>query len=173
MIDERSGDTRHEVVAYKRGLSLRETLRGAVSRFLPASIGSLAVGGALLDSSGPNWWIEFVVGITGFAGFLTLGFGLGLLVLQRRLFPDAGVDGRRSVLAGLLSPLAMAIGGSLFITTGLGMAEAAGLLVLVGVVLAVVFFFPWLTPTPESMRGAKYSFDPVDDAYDLGPLLEE
>ena len=48
-------------------------------------------------------------------------------------------------------------------TTGLSLGglEAAGLLILIGMVMAGLMFFAWLTPTPDSVYEAET--EPADD----------
>jgi hypothetical protein len=68
--------------------------------------------------------------------------GLGLEAIRRWLRRDAGIDGRRSFLAGLMSP------GVLFRIDIGGVGRAltrVGLLALVGMAIAVVLFFRWLS----------------------------
>ena len=84
-----------EVVPYERGLSIKEVLRGALSRFLPASVLSMGAVGAAVVMPGPGQWLGWLVAVLGFAGALTGGFGLGLVALKRWLYPDADVAGRR------------------------------------------------------------------------------
>ena len=135
------------VISLERGLPRKQILRGAFGRFLP---GSLISGGGML---GVMSYIdgfqlfEFLAGVFFFGGLLTLGFGIGMEGLRRWLYQDAEVDGRRSVVAGLLSPLALFISVALFqpIFTLFG----PGVFFLVGIVMAVVMYFPWLSPTPE------------------------
>ena len=137
-----------ELAPYERGVSLRETIRGAFTRFLPGSVvglfGILAYGGF------PNFLVN-LPGYVGLVGSLTLGFGLGLEAMRRWLYPDAKVEGSRSVVAGLM-------GGPLwFAWIALGPSIPGligyGVFVLMGLVLALLMFFAWLTPTPEHMRG--------------------
>ena len=152
-----------EVVPYERGLSIREVLRGTLSRFLPASVLSMGAVGAAAGMAGPG--LDWLVGVLGFAGALTGGFGLGMVALKRWLYPDADVAGRRSVVAGLLSPLAVFI--SVVLGSGLSHpAQVPVVLALIGGVMAVSMFFAWLSPTPEVMRGPQYGSDPSE-----GPWL--
>ena len=139
-----------EVVPYERGLSIQEVLRGALSRFFPASALSMGAVGAAVGMPGPGQWLGWLGGVLGFAGALTVGFGLGLVALKRWLYPDADVAGRRSVVAGLLSPLAVFI--SVAVGSGLSQAQVPVVLALIGGVMAVGMFFAWLSPTPEAMR---------------------
>ena len=101
---------------------------------------ALAVGG-----SGP-FGIEPLLLVGGLASGLTLGFGLGLTALRRFLYPDAAVDKRRSLLAGLCSPLYLGL-VSIF-TQGATLTEVAGFSVLTGAAVGLALFFPWLSRTP-------------------------
>jgi hypothetical protein len=78
---------------------------------------------------------------------LALGYGIGLEGLRRWLFPDAGVDGRRSLVAGIVSPLALFTWVTVVAESlgGLTLPVGVGVLLLVGFLMAVVMFFPWLT----------------------------
>ena len=142
-----------EVMPGKRGLTVKETLGATLTRFLPSSL--LSVGAVFLLSGGRGG-LEPLILVLLFSGFLTLGFGVGLESLRRWLYPEADVSGRRSVLAGLLSPLAWLVASftvePLGAIVGLGVGDFffyAGLPSLVGVVLALGMFFPWLTPARD------------------------
>lgn len=90
-----------------RGVSLRETVGGTLTRFLPGSL--IVILPFMLEpflnpgAWGPLTW----AGAT--TGSLTIGFALGLEAPRRWLYPDAAVDGRRSLIAGVLAPLALGI----------------------------------------------------------------
>ena len=138
------------VVPYRRGVSLRSTLRGVFKRFLPATglfYGGAAILGMFFE---PSAWLIPAMGLV--AAGLTTGFGLGLEVLRRWLYPDARVDGRRSVVAGLLSPFALMAAAVLAFPDGMGPVKLTLVVVLTGVLLALAMFFPWLTPTPAEQR---------------------
>ena len=98
---------------------------------------------------------------------MTLGFGVGLTGLRRWLYPDAKVEGRRSLIAGLLSPFVvfMAAGFS----GGLTIVPFVAVLVLVGVIMALAMFFAWLSPTPDEMLGPEYGVDASEDPPKLRP----
>ncbi len=144
-----------EVMPGKRGLTVKETLGGTLTRFLPSSL--LSVGAAwALFGVGVDDLRDLLMLVLLFSGLLTLGFGVGLEGLRRWLYPEADVGGRRSVLAGLLSPLAWLVASftvePLEAIVGLGVGDFfyyAGLPGLVGVVLALGMFFPWLTPARD------------------------
>jgi len=124
-----------------------EVVTATLGRFLPASIitafVSLAVvSGFPLESE----WIFMPM----MAGILMIGFGIGLEVLRSFgfLHRDVNVRGRRSVIAGILSPFAYA--GLAFLVTRFSdlrgtFLPAIGMsaLFLIGVVLAFVMFFPF------------------------------
>ncbi len=73
------------------------------------------------------------------------GYGAALAVMRRWLYPDAGVDGRRSVVAGLFSPLALGIASAFM--QGAQRPTQALASVLAGAAMALVLYFPWLQPT--------------------------
>jgi hypothetical protein len=152
-----------EVAEYKRGLSLREIVKGVVTRFLPASVVSLL--GAVLGSAtiGSGQLVPLMSMLIGWAAFVGLGFGVGLLALAKWLYPDAKVGGPRSILAGVLAPLLplffLWLNAVLDTGLGLGSWEWRALLVLAGMVGALAMYFPWLTATPPHMR---------DESGDLG-----
>ena len=138
-----------EVMPGKRGLTMKETLGATLTRFLPTSLLSVGAVVALFE---PGIHLsEFLIPVLVFTGLITLGFGVGLEGLRRWLYPEADVSGRRSVLAGLLSPLAWLAAFLIVEPLGaiVGLAEFF-FVGLVGVVLALGMFFPWLTPTMEA-----------------------
>ena len=150
--------TENALVPYERGVSLRQVAKGAFARFLPGTLITTIGAMALLDISITGNVLAAVGGILGIAGALTAGFALGLLGLRRWLYPDAELGGRRSFVAGLMSPLALFIAA----TGGRGwtLTLLPFLLVLVGVILALGMYFAWLTPTPDEMRGDEFERDP-------------
>ena len=143
------------LLPYERGVSLGEVTKGALSRFLPGSLIGLGwLTTVALDLSVSDQVLASTGGLLGLAGALTLGFGLGLAGLRRWLFPDAKVSGRKSFVAGLLSPVAAFIGATL--SGGLSGLEIPFVMALVGALMALGMFFAWLSPTPEHMRGAEF-----------------
>lgn len=153
------------LVPYRRGVSLREIAKGALARFLPGSL--ITIGGlaTIFDIRIVSDVLAAVGGFLGLAGALTVGFGLGLVGLRRWLYPDAKLSGRRSFLAGLMSPLALFIAAAA--GRGWSVAQLPVLLVLVGVIMALGMFFAWLTPTPEAVRGDGFEPDSVDPLPEL------
>lgn len=145
------------LVPYRRGVSLREVVKGTLALFLPGSLLTL-IGGMVLFAIGAGNARRFAaivlwqtVSLGGLVIALTAGFGLGLLGLRRWLYPDAKLDGSRSFVAGLLSPVVV------FIVMVSGewswtFAQVVSVVALVGVVMAVAMFFAWLTPTPKELR---------------------
>jgi hypothetical protein len=93
-------------------------------------------------------------------GPLAIGFGLGLFGLHRWLFPDSEVTGRKSFIAGLLTPIAM-LGAAVLLQLQPAIAS-----LLVGIVMAVGMFFPWLSPTPEERRSSRYEPNQPDQLPD-------
>ena len=169
-MDDLAPQDRSEIAEYTRGTSLRAVVKGFVGRFLPASIASLF--GTVLASAtfGSGSLVPLFRILAEWSGFVGLGFGIGLLGLSRWLYPDAKVDGLRSVLAGVLAPLlplAFLYANALFQTgLGLGIWEGRALFILGGLAAALVMFFPWLTPTPEHMR------EPSVELVDEDPVQE-
>jgi len=149
--------TENALIPYQRGVSLGQVAKGASVRFLPGTLITMIGATAFLDISITGNVLAAVGGILGIAGTLTTGFALGLLGLRRWLYPDAELGGRRSFVAGLMSPLALfiAAGGR-----GWTLTLLPFLLVLVGVILALGMYFAWLTPTPQEMRGDEFERDP-------------
>ena len=157
------------LVPYEPGLSFESVTRGVLRRFLPGAgliYGPLVALGAVFE---PTIRSLLFPGFLGLVGGLGLGFGLGLAVLRKRLYPDAAVDGRRALLAGLLSPFALMAASALALPLIAGLSDAAvlvalgGAVLLVGFLMALVMFFPWLTPTPEEGRKKAESLGPGDD----------
>jgi hypothetical protein len=127
-------------------------------------LGFLGVG-AILGLPGTDRWLSLALSLIGSAGAVTVGFGLGLTALRRWLYPDAKVDGRRSAIAGFLSPFLVFIGVTLI--RGMTSAELGWVLVLVGVIMALGMFFAWLSPTPEGMRNPTFAEDQPREALRL------
>ncbi len=147
------------LVPYRRGVSLREIVKGAFARFLPGSLVSLGGLTLLFDISTRGGGALATVGaVLGFAGALTLGFGSGLLVLRRWLYPDSRLSGQRSLLAGLFAPFALFVAAA----AGVGLAQLPVLLFVIGLITALGIFFAWLSPTPEGMRGAEFEVGPSE-----------
>jgi hypothetical protein len=135
-----------KVALYRPGVPLRVVVRGVLTRFLPASatiFGAFALTAVLGDPS-RTWVVLRIMGLE--VGALTLGFGVGLEFLRRHLYPDAAVDGRRSVVAGFASPLSLLI-VSVF-TQGSQIGRIATFSVVAGAGMALAMFFAWLRPTP-------------------------
>lgn len=136
-----------EVAAYTRGIGIGAAMRGTLLRFLPASALSTALVHYAMNGFPPAGSIlGMALSFVGFAGIMSLGYGLGLEGMRRWLYPDAGVDGRRSVIAGLMSPLAIYIMATLRLDVGMVGAMVIPAALTLG--LAVLMFFSWLTPTP-------------------------
>jgi hypothetical protein len=125
-------------------ISLRTIVLGTLSRFLPALLVGTAVlftVASMLDRVTVGW-----VGLAASYAWLTLGYTGALIALRYRLRADADVTGRRSVVAGLLAPAAYVSGMVLLgpqTTVGFTLAS-----VMVGMVLALGMFFPWLKGAP-------------------------
>ncbi|HSG08274.1 MAG TPA: hypothetical protein VLA36_07945 [Longimicrobiales bacterium] len=137
---------------YERGIPFREALAATVLRFLPGALVTMAGGVVLMGGSLLR--PDVLAIIAGGAGLLSLGFGAGLEIVRRWLYPDAGIMGRRSVVAGLVSPLGAFVAGVL--AGPMVATSVLGLLFLPALVIAVVMFFAWLEPTPEEKRGSEF-----------------
>lgn len=136
-----------DVESYERGIGLSSVVRGTLNRFLPASALSCGVLFWFIGLRPDLTLAEAMLTLGMIIGPLAVGFGMGLEGLRRWLYPDAEVDGRRSVIAGLMSPLVMFI--VMTFGRGFSMVEAAALFTLIGMAVAMIMFFAWLTPTPE------------------------
>ena len=60
---------------------------------------------------------------------------------------DAEIEGRRSFIAGIMSSVA----ASIVVAVGPSTPVLLPVFFLLGLVMAVLMFFAWLTPTPERM----------------------
>jgi hypothetical protein len=140
----------HDLVPYERGLPFRDVLMGSLTRFLPGSVVGLS---AILAWGG---WPNFLANLPGYLALVavaTVGFGIGLEGLRRWLFPDAKIDGGRSFVAGLMvGPIWFSVIVASLIPALQG-PQAWAFFPLIGMILAVLMFFAWLTPTPEEKRG--------------------
>lgn len=133
-------------VPYEPGIERDELKSAVLSRFLPASLVSVLGVFAFLVGFPLSEFIFVPVMLAP----LVAGFSAGLELLRGRLYPDADLKGRRTVLAGLLAPLTAFV--AMAITPSIDMLPAMGVFGLIGVLMAFVMFFAWLTPTPEELR---------------------
>ena len=122
--------------------AIREVLRATLLRFLPTTVvGSFALiffmAGADLRSVSAGTYIELAVLLVAVAA----GFGAGLTALRSRLRADAQLDGRRSVIAGMLG-----IVGLVAAMRGLPMGSSSPhrLARSIGAMSAVLMFLPWV-----------------------------
>jgi hypothetical protein len=148
------------LVPYDRGVPLREIAKGTVARFLPGSVIGMGLLSAIIPPAGLDLARLIELLVVHEVAPLTIGFALGLFGLHRWLYPDSEVTGRKSFIAGLLTPTAM---------LGLGVLlqlQPALASLLVGIVMAVGMFFPWLSPTPEERRSNRYEPDQPDQLPD-------
>jgi hypothetical protein len=141
-----------DLIKYERGLPFRNVLRATLLRFLPGATATLA--GGLVLMGGSLFSLESLAVIAGGAGLLSLGFGAALEILRRWLYPDVELDGRRSFVAGLVSPFGAFIMGVL--AGPVIAANVFGFLFLPALIIGIVMFCAWLSPTPEEMRGSEY-----------------
>lgn len=142
------------LVAYRPGIPAHTAARGVLRRFIPGSAGIMSVLSLASIVADPTRAF-IVMGIVAFeVTWLAFGYGVGLELLRRWLYPDAAVDGRRSVVAGLMTPLALGI-VSVF-TQGAHTATIGVASTLVGLGMAAVMFFAWLRPTPDMEATGQY-----------------
>ena len=152
-----------DVEVYEPGLPVSSVVRGALTRFLPASLVSMGIGFYLVGGPPSSSLLQALGLLLMFSGAMTVGFGLGLEGLRRWLYPEAQIEGRRSVIAGLMSPLAAFIVAVTW-PAGLGTVSTFFVLAIIAVVLAVAMFFAWLTPPEETADPGQ--LEPVDDLLD-------
>jgi hypothetical protein len=146
-----------ELVPYERGVSLREVGKGTLARYLPGSVLGMGVLHLVdLPLVVPSFPAMVELLLVYELGPLVIGFGLGLLVLRRWLYPDSEVAGKKSFLAGFLSPVTLVITSLLARGPGLDLALIS---FLVGIVMALGVYFRWLRPTPEEKRPEGYEPD--------------
>ena len=107
-MEEQVRTERSEVTLYERGTPFIKVVTGVVGRFFPASVARF-LGVLLAFDAFPAGQVLAYLIVVPYAGMFAAGFGIGLVGLSRFLFPDARVDGRRSVLAGLLAPLVVLV----------------------------------------------------------------
>jgi len=137
-------------VVQEKGLPDGVVAQGVLKRFFPASFGSLGVlvWGLSLGSLEFGVHQAMVLGVE--VASLTAGFGLGLVGLKRLLYSDAAVNGRRSIVAGLCSPLYLGL-ASIFMQ-GSNLLEIAGVSILTGAGVSFAMFFPWLSRSPSKEK---------------------
>jgi hypothetical protein len=153
---QKANDETTDLVPYERGISLREVAKGTLARFLPGSFIGLGVLQVLLPLRVPYGPLALAELLLLEVGALVIGFGLGLVGLHRWLYPDSEVAARKTFVAGLLSPMALIIAGTL---NRILQVDFALVFLLVGVVMALGMYFPWLSPTPEGKRSDRYEPD--------------
>lgn len=157
-----------------RGLPVSAVLRGVLGRFLPGSVISMAGLMGLVSLFGGPSLFEFLMVVALPSVGLAMGYGIGLEGLRRWLFPDAEVDGRRSLVAGFVSPLALFTWVTVVAESlgGLTLPVGVGVVLLLGMLMAVVMFFPWLTSdeTDESHPGVDPSRRLIEAGGNRKPL---
>lgn len=125
-------------------LSLKSVLRGAFTRFFPAGTLLLLVGVIPLVLSGGTGVTPYAPLISFlYTGSATVGYVAVLMIMRRRLSADAPVNGRPSIVAGAVSPVAIMLGLMAGPHPGIGWISAI-ICAIVGGALAVAMFFPWL-----------------------------
>jgi hypothetical protein len=164
---QKSDEKTTELVPYRRGLSLSTVAKGTLARFLPGSVIGTGALLAIIPPGGLGGLRLLDLLLFHQVGPLAIGFGLGLLGLHRWLYPDSEVAGIRGFIAGLFSPVAALGAGTLTMLLGMvPLPQPALLSFLVGVVMPLVMFFPWLSPTPEEIRPYGYEPDQPDQLPD-------
>ena len=147
-------------------LRIREIFGAAAKRFLPAALGVLAtVLVADIARGMPFIGARVQIAFAQSVG-LVLGYVTILILLRKRMRADAQVQGRRSLIAGVVAAAAsywtyMVSGAPshevpffMWLTYLMGIGAATG----VGGTIAV--FFPWLTAAPSSARAAATEASP-------------
>jgi hypothetical protein len=150
-------------------ISGKRVAKAVFGRFLPASAFLYGVGLVPVILSG-------VVGISPLAPFIasaqvlsaSVGFGLTLFAMRRKLSSDAPVDSRPSIVAGAVSPVAIML--------GLMLAQSPhtipGMIALsaaTGCALALGMFFPWLSNARAYGATASPMIESADDKYLMPP----
>jgi hypothetical protein len=135
-----------ELLRLARGVSRGSVFQATFGRFLPAGLLTMGSIGAYFGLQDPSSALR-IAALFGYETLMfSIGYGLGLEGMRRWLYPDAHVTGRRSIVAGLFTPLYA--GAVSIVVQGLNLVEVGLWTGLVGMVMAVVMFFAWLTPTP-------------------------
>ena len=136
--------------------------RAVLTRFMPAT-GAFFFGFVVyiaIRTPTALRWPQVYVSLLEVAG-LSLGFFIALTLYRTRLDESAGVVGRRSVVAGFCSPLAL---GSLSVfTQGQGIPGIAVLSTLAGAALGLAMFAPWAIHASPVTVDSSQVFD-ADDA---------
>jgi hypothetical protein len=136
------------VPVYRRGIASITAIRGVIRRFLPACTATISAFAAFPIIAEPARAPIVLSLVTLQIASLTVGYGLGLEVLRRWLYPDAGIDGRRSFICGLASPLALGV-ASIFLQGTTNLVKIAAVAALAGAGMAAIMFLAWLRPTPN------------------------
>ncbi len=124
-------------------IPVRAIVRGALARFLAASVtvlAALAIPLVLFADHGIRA-VQLLL-LAGESGAAAMGFGAVLFLLRRALHPQADVAGRRSVVAGACFPIGLMV-ASMKIQV-LGLPAIAGLSAGVGGLFALGMYWPWL-----------------------------
>ena len=152
-------------------LSLSKIVRGAFLRFLPTSALLMTVGlvplilsGVRLSPLAPLIAAGEVLGVA--AGY----FGM-LALLRGRLSADTPVDGRPSMVAGAVAPLAVMF--ALMITgSPHHLAAMAPTAAVAGAALGFAMFFPWLARPQATVLVSGREQDSIGDA-PVGGVTQE
>lgn len=154
-----------QVDTLPRGVPLRTVFRGVLGHFFPAAAVVMVPLVIVVFLFNPFDYAQMLPGLGGLL-MSTLGFGLGLGALSPWLYPHSNPDGRRSEVAGFVSPFAwlpvgFGLAGLFQLPVAIpGMAWLIPLLnampfwggflltgLISGLILAVVAYAPWLRRT--------------------------
>jgi hypothetical protein len=123
-------------------IDLRAITRGVLTKFMPGyalGVTALLALGTLTGGIIVGWGSVIQQGVV-----LSVGYWSALVALRYRLNNTAEVNGRRSLIAGILAPPAALTAMIIFRTDAdLGILAVSG---LVGGAMAMAMFFPWLKP---------------------------
>lgn len=118
---------------------LKRILLAAVPRFALSMV-SIAIG-ILVAFDGVSPGGLPIFGVSGLAGLATVGYALTLWTARKHLRADAGIGGRRDLVAGGFAIILLVMASIL--TQGVQPAARMALSSLSGVVSAVAMYFPW------------------------------
>jgi hypothetical protein len=145
-----------QVDTLSRGVPLKTVARGVLGHFLPAAAVVIAPLALVTFLANP---LEYLLNlkVLGLLALTTLGFAVGLGALSPWLYPHSNPDGKRSEIAGFLSPLPWLVLGIALdqwplpevLASNLIVESVVGSVVLLtpGMALAVLAYAPWLRRT--------------------------
>ena len=142
-----------DLAPYEPGLPFKDVVRGTVTRFLPGSLAVFAPIKLVQLLGAPDRAAFLLSDLALGLGLPLLGFGLGLELLRRWLYPDAEIDGRRSLIAGLATPIFLSV--AYYFLPAISFPQMLLLTAVVGLLMAFATFFAWLSPTPKYQMGSE------------------